>query len=288
MFRPRVKFDGAFSCSAPPEDFGDRAVFHDHSASRKSERKTRRPPLVNSPSPAFHPIPQIIRGSHAGLPRRRRTDRTRHLSFEQVVELVNATRFAHSKGHPLLVHITVIWAHFEGFAPECLAPTTTKFFDAVSKWLRRRGVALRAVWVRERGQQKGHHLHALVNLPIRFVRDLEIYLQRRFAIAHGGLNFSYGRYGMHTQAMQLGVLRYICKTLDHRAFKYCGYDTVNIADAVGIQHVGTDGPIHAKRAGTTANIGRKARRVAGWRDARSIDEIADALNPASSKKKTAA
>jgi hypothetical protein len=80
--------------------------------------------------------------------------------------------------------------------------------------------------------------------------------------------------------MQMGNLRYICKSLDHNAFIYRGWETYNISDILGIRHVGTDGPIRIKRAGTTENLGRKARRAAAdWKDASSIEEVSDLLNP---------
>jgi hypothetical protein len=278
---------GPFLKSISPTDPGDGAGCRGDFDGRTPREKTRKPPLVNvsvvpRQGSGSAPTLRIVRGSHRGLPKRQRTDRTRHLRYEQVGELVNATRFAHWQGDPLIVHMTVIWAHFDGFTPETLAKLTTQFFDVMSKWLRRRRISLRAVWVRERGQQKGHHLHALVNVPIRLVHDLELYLIRRFAIADGGLDFSYGRFGMRTPDMQLGALQYICKTLDHRAFKYYGFDTINIADELGIQHRGTDGAIQMKRAGTTQNIGRKARRDAGWKDARSIEEVRSLLQPMAS------
>lgn len=217
------------------------------------------------------------------MPQRLPTDWRYYLTQEQVSDLVNAVAFSHSTGHPLIAKLTVIWAHFSEFTEDRLGSLTTRFFDLIGKWLRRRGIAFRAAWTRERGQQKGHHLHALTNIPIRHLRDMEVYLRQTFRISHGGLDFSYGRYGMRTLPMQMGALRYVCKALDHRAFKYFGYNTVNIADALGIQHTGTGGPIHVKRAGCTTNIGSTARRRAHWRELRHIDELAQALNPTTSK-----
>lgn len=56
---------------------------------------------------------------------------------------------------------------------------------------------------------------------------------------------------------------------------------------LGIEHRGTDGMVRAKRAGTTRNIGRKARREAGWRETRLIENVADLLNPEPSRRKVA-
>jgi hypothetical protein len=87
---------------------------------------------------------------------------------------------------------------------------------------------------------------------------------------------------MRSLRMQMGALRYACKALDHRAFKYQGFESVNIADTLGIQHIGTDGVIKAKRAGWTENIGPTARRRADWCELRHIDQLAAAFNPVES------
>ena len=242
-------------------------------------------PLVNGPTPGLALSRRIARGSHVGLPRRQPTDQSRHLTVEQVINLLNAVAFSNSIGHPLLVQITVIWAHFDGFSEDKLGPMTTRLFDRTGKWLRKRGIELRAVWTRERGHQKGHHLHALVNVPIKRIHDLNAYLQQAFRISTGGLRFKFGQFGMRSLRMQMGALRYACKALDHRAFKYQGFVSVNIADTLGIQHIGTDGVIKAKRAGWTENIGPTARRRADWRELRHIDQLAAAFNPVESPRR---
>jgi hypothetical protein len=87
--------------------------------------------------------------------------------------------------------------------------------------------------------------------------------------------------------MQMGTLRYICKSLDHTAFCYRGSEAQNIGDMLGINHRGTDGAISVKRAGTTQNLGPKARAAAGWREVRSLEEVAVLLNPPGAGRKAA-
>jgi hypothetical protein len=240
----------------------------------------RRASLVSTPSaPSFPRVqrqPRIERGSHAGYPKRRPTERTRHLTFKQVRNLVNAVAFSNAHGAPLTARLTVLWSHFAGFREDNLGHLTTTFFDRMSKWLTRHNVVLRAVWTRERGEQKGHHLHALLNVPDRLITDLESYLRRTFEISARGVLF---RRRCGTLRQQIGFLRYVCKSLDHRAFVYHGFETINVGDALGIQHVGTDGPIATKRAGWTENLGPTARRRAGWRELRHLEELAITLNP---------
>jgi hypothetical protein len=119
----------------------------------------------------------------------------------------------------------------------------------------------------------------LANIPVKQVPALEMYLTRSFNITVGGLVFSYGKFGMKTLNMQMGSLKYACKSLDHTAFIYRGYDTYNVGDILGIEHRGRDGVVRIKRAGTTQNIGPKARAAAGWPEAQYIEQVADLLNP---------
>jgi hypothetical protein len=121
-----------------------------------------------------------------------------HQTFEQVAKLTNAVAFTHDEGHPLTVLITVLWSHFPGFRENRLSAMATRFQDRLGRWLRRHGVELRAVWARERGGNKGHHLHMLANVPVRLVEDLEGYLTNSFSISPNGLAFSYPRFGMQS------------------------------------------------------------------------------------------
>jgi hypothetical protein len=235
-------------------------------------------PVIGPCAPRGAP-PRIQRGSHAGLPRRQRTDRARSLSSDQIRSLVNAVYFADASGSPLIALMTVLWSHFPDFREENLGVFTARFWDRLSKWLRRRGIELRAVWTRERGQQKGHHMHALVNVPVRLLGPLAEHVEGSYRCSPRAVTFSYGQFGMHTLPMRLGSLRYLCKRLDHRAFVYFGFESVSVADHLGVEHRGTDGVVAAKRAGWTENLGIAARRRAGWREIRDLDALARALNP---------
>jgi hypothetical protein len=118
----------------------------------------------------------------------------------------------------------------------------------------------------------------LANIPVRLLYNLKTYVQTTFEVSDGGLDFEYGRHGMRILPMQMGALRYALKGLDPHAFRYHGYDPVNIADALGIIP-DNEGRVPVKRAGCTQNIGPKARRQANWRDLRSLDELKEALHP---------
>ena len=85
-----------------------------------------------------------------------------------------------------------------------------------------------------------------------------------------------------------GFLTYMLKKADHRAFVYrLRYDdegvpewrSVNVAEALSIIHDGTDiGAVPGQRLGVSHAINRAARRAAGWRELRRIEEWADALD----------
>jgi hypothetical protein len=222
----------------------------------------------------------IRRGSHASLPRRHPTDKARYLTFEQVANLANAVAFVSQTSNRLVVGITLIWSHVAGFREDRLSALTTRLLDRLGRWLRRHvQIDLYAVWTRERGLQKGHHINIMANIPVHLVPRLQEYLTTSFRIKQRGIDCSYGAFGMQTLAMQMGKLRYFCKSLDHTAFVYRGFETFNVAEMLGIRHVGTDGEIRAKRAGTTENLGPKARRAAGWKEARFPEDVAPLLNP---------
>jgi hypothetical protein len=251
----------------------------------QQQPKSRQPsPLVITPARPSTVERRIKRGSHAGLHLDGGQPKTRHLDFEQVANLVNAVAYAKDSGNQLTVAMTLLWPHvaeFREFGEARLSSLTTRLLDRLSRWLRRHAnIELHAIWTRERGYNKGHHINIMANIPVRLLPKLGLHLTKSFEISERGLHFEYGTFGLKALPMQMGNLRYICKSLDHNAFVYRGWETYNIADILEIRHVGTDGPIRIKRAGTTQNLGRKARRAApDWNDARSIEEVADSLNP---------
>jgi hypothetical protein len=94
-----------------------------------------------------------------------------------------------------------------------------------------------------------------------------------------GVLITGGDYGMQTQPMRAGLLRYLAKGMDHRDFHYAGRETVNIMDVLGIEHRGTPLPVPIKRAGCSETINAKARARAGWTELHSMPELHAALHP---------
>ena len=88
-----------------------------------------------------------------------------------------------------------------------------------------------------------------------------------------------GDYGMQTQPMRAGLLKYLAKGMNQRDFHYAGRETVNIMDFLGVEHRGTPLPVPIKREGCSETINAKARSRAGWTELRSMSELHAALHP---------
>lgn len=214
----------------------------------------------------------ITRGHLAGLPRKPVTDRRHALDRAHVVELANAAAFAASLGVPFNAMLTVRWTLLPGFVDDDLPRLQAMLTDRTTRWLRRHGLVLHAVWTRERARGVGLHTGFALHLPSRrLAKALCGYLERsmgfRKRYGHCGVWLTWGG---RSHAAWAGSLRYLLKGLDHRSFFYVGTETANLGVELGIDHRGQQGFVPVKRAGTTQNIGRAARKRAGWRDVRDL------------------
>jgi len=236
------------------------------------------------PIPPYRAIPSALiqRGSHTGLPKKPKPDRKRFLYLRQVQNLTNAVLFSDRQGQQLISGMTVLWSHLPGFKSVELPRLQTRLFKRITQWAERNGFELCAVWVRENGKQKKEHLHVIWNVPVNLLGDLERFILADMRFSKGGVEMSrggYGRFGMRTQKMRLGKLRYMLKAYDHRHFRYYLRESQNTGEILGIQHRGTDGALDCKRAGTTQNIGPAARKRAGWQEIKGYDALGRALCP---------
>lgn len=214
----------------------------------------------------------IARGPLAGLPRKPATDRRTALDRSQVAELANAAAFAASLGVPFNAMLTVRWGLLPGFVDDDLPRLQTILLDRAARWLGRDGVVLHAVWTRERARGVGLHTGIAMHLPSRrLAQALCAYLERSMGfVTRYGHRAVWLTWGARSHAAWAGSLRYLLKGLDHRAFIYVGTQTANLGVELGIDHRGQQGFVPIKRAGTTQNIGRAARKRAGWRDVRDV------------------
>jgi hypothetical protein len=203
------------------------------------------------------------------------------LSFTQVAQLANAAAFAASLGYPLNAQITFAWHSIPSFSACALPQLQGALMLRFGQWLKRRGVTLRYVWVRERVSGRGLHSHALLSLPPALKEEAKAFLT-----ASGGFVDTtrtkgvWVECGARTPAAWAGSLRYFAKGLDHRDFVYgsCG-STENLGVLLGVDHRGSQGVIPCKRSGTSENLGPKARSRAGWREVRDPLGLSFILNP---------
>jgi hypothetical protein len=140
------------------------------------------------------------------------------------------------------------------------------------------------VWTREISESLWRHTHIQLHLPKlhtgRVAGELVAFLGSAFGFPRLGLKAELGSYWMWNQSMRAGGLRYLLKGFDHRDFRYLSPDeTVNVAAAIGIEHRGTQGEVPIKRAGVSQNIGRAARRAAGWTERRDLADLRAILRP---------
>src|SRR5262249_38289766 len=86
---------------------------------------------------------------HARPQRRYRPGGSKYITDAQAINIIEAVRFAKSLGIPLVAHLTIHWACTDiGDDPD--GKLFAKFREGLSKWTRRRGFDLTAVWARER------------------------------------------------------------------------------------------------------------------------------------------
>jgi hypothetical protein len=195
--------------------------------------------------------------------------------------------FADSQSRPLSVQLTVAWNQLPGFHPADWSAIQTRLMKVMSEWLRRRGIEPTFVWVREvsgPADDPWYHTHVQVHVPRprtgRIAGELVQFLGRAFGFMRFGLKAEFGTFGMWTPAMRAGGLRYWLKGFDHRDFHHLpDGETQNIGAALGIEHRGTQGRVMIKRAGVNQNIGRAARRAAGWVERRDLADLRAILRP---------
>lgn len=93
-----------------------------------------------------------------------RADRvTRHLTRRQVENILAAARYAAVRGWAFSRHWTV---HCEKAGiPDCMAAEfVTRLLAIARKAMKRRGIDLVVIWVRENSSKSGSHVHILMSL----------------------------------------------------------------------------------------------------------------------------
>jgi hypothetical protein len=239
-----------------------------------TRRKATTQPTDDRPTPSSPTAAnRITRGPHRGDVKRPRPDRSQHLVYEQLRELINALTFAEVLGMCPNTFLTIIWKHSAGFQEADWARRERLFWIKVRQWLKRNGVEHRCLWVREKGRQKGPHLHALLHVPEGLRGKFAQYIQETENLSQGGVDLQPSR----SKAQHVGLLLYFMKTADRTDFRYRDSGTFNVSDLLGIEHRGSTLPVKEQRYGVSHNLGPRARAKSGFVDARIVEESAAQL-----------
>ncbi|MBV1901052.1 MAG: hypothetical protein KUG56_05210, partial [Kordiimonadaceae bacterium] len=166
-------------------------------------------------------------------------------------------------GQPLNRFTTI---HWEAGGVQTNSPDTTgRFLKLARDWLRLKDVELAHLWVREGGQEAGHHSHILMHLPpyiarqfagkqrawlkacgISFVKGVICSKPIGRSLSHAYRNIQYGEY---YEDHLMRVVAYLLKGADEEAQRL-----------VGLRCTEPCGLIVGKRCSTSQNIGRAARQ----------------------------
>ena len=192
--------------------------------------------------------------------RRYRQGGSKYLTESQATNIIEAVRFAKSLGLPLVAHLTVHWACTD-IGDDPGGELFARFRAGLSKWTRRHGFDLTAVWARERmsrGQAEAVHCHLLFNLPAEYrvgakLRQLEAAIYRLIK-RHGGDYWA-------DQVAKL-VIHDKPPCPDGKYLIKGGGPSVWKKFHLRREHRRLQGVIHGKRCGTTENIGKATRALA--------------------------
>jgi hypothetical protein len=189
---------------------------------------------------------------------------------------------------PYLVHATIRWDHCPDFTPREWLDRQGRLLDKLGRWLRRNGVKVSFLWVREVGRLNGEHTHLLLHLPPEHWAACKEFLltagdfERGRNVTGEAVVLKGGDFGMRTPRMRAGALRYLLKSVDPDAIARAPADdggTRPLPEALGIRVDRDRLPVSGKRCGTSYSIGATMRRNFRWRELRTVAELRDYLNP---------
>jgi hypothetical protein len=183
------------------------------------------------------------------------------LSQHDAEKLISAARFAWQIGLPLNQHITIHWEQ-AGVPDDEAGPATSRFLRLASQWIAKRGGRFAYAWVRENGAGKGSHLHVLAHVPAGLSLG---------PIQRGWLRKITGRtYLLGTiMTKRVGGTRSAAESMPDLFLrilaKVVGYQLKGapaaLAAKLGLTRLPQHGKIIGKRAGTSENLGLRARSL---------------------------
>jgi len=181
------------------------------------------------------------------------------LKLRQSVELPKSLAFnlkeAHSYasklGKALNQFVSIHW----GLAPTDDSPQKrmARMQELMRKWFHYRDETFLIVWVHEQGLSKSLHPHALIHIPDQHQEAFEAQLERWVgdALDPKPIDIRHGN---------SGCIGYILKDVNPKH-----YEALNIRQCHARKRSSKSTPIKGKRAGTSQNLGSKARATyAAW------------------------
>ena len=181
------------------------------------------------------------------------------LSQHDAEKLISAARFAWQIGLPLNQHITIHWEH-AGVPDHEAGAATSRFLRLASQWIAKRGGRFAYAWVRENGAGKGSHLHVLAHLPPGLSLGP---MQRGWLRKITGRPYVTGtirttRIGGTRSSAEKTPDLYLSNLATLIGYQLKGVPAA-LAAQLGLVRLPQHGRIVGKRAGTSENLGPKAR-----------------------------
>lgn len=215
---------------------------------------------------------RLPEAEHETAKKPQRSRSNKRITMRQATNMMAAVRFAREIGTPLNVHATIHWAGTKvGDDPD--GRLFARVREGFDKWLKRHGhvTGLTGIWVRERlsrGSAEVVHCHMLFHLSHRFIRG------RRCIQVEGALERLIDRHGEGNYLDCTLKLTFPRNANGVYLLKGGGPD---VWRKFGVPSCWRkpQGIIHAKRCGTTENLGPAARKIR-----RNQDRLASQSGPA--------
>lgn len=186
------------------------------------------------------------------------------LSLNQAANILEAAQFAAAVGMPFNRHLTIHWQQ-AGIPDERAAWATGRFLKLAGDWMAKlRGEyagRFAWAWVRENGERKGSHAHILLHLPAgaRIGGMQRRWLRSITGKPYSASTIKTARIGGTSGAAHSAPAVYAANLARIVGYVLKGSSS-DAARQLRVERLEPGGRIIGKRAATSQNIGRAARR----------------------------
>ena len=186
------------------------------------------------------------------------------IKLAHCLNLITAARYAAAAGLTLNRHVTIHWDK-AGIPDGRAAWATGRLLKLASDWTAKGGGTVAHLWCRENGGGKGSHVHILLHVaagrePWRMMRG---WLGSITRAPYRAGTIETNRVGGTANAWRATPEHYLHNLAATVAYIIKGASPAAAA-ALSLERIERGGTIIGKRCGTSQNIGRSARRGAGW------------------------